>query len=70
MNDYIGKKIFGRDPAPDEQPNVLQDFANTSSAGSMICFHKHHDNLQPQDMGVICSFGAGYSAGSIIVKKS
>ena len=70
MNDYIGKKIFGRDPAPEEQPNVLQDFANTSSAGSMICFHKHHDNLQSQDMGVICSFGAGYSAGSIIVKKS
>ena len=38
MNDYIGRKVLGRDPEPGEQPNILQDYANTSSAGSIIAF--------------------------------
>ncbi|MEM6761049.1 MAG: beta-ketoacyl-ACP synthase III [Pseudomonadota bacterium] len=69
MNDFIGKKVLGRDPAPEEQPNILQDYANTSSAGSIIAFSKHSDDLQPGDVGVICSFGAGYSVGSVIVER-
>ena len=32
MNDFIGKKVLGCVPAPEEQPNILQDYANTSSA--------------------------------------
>ena len=69
MNDFIGKKVMGRDPLPEEQPNVLQEYANTSSAGSIIAFHKHKDDLQLEDIGVICSFGAGYSVGSVVVRK-
>ncbi|MEQ8368368.1 MAG: beta-ketoacyl-ACP synthase III, partial [Roseicyclus sp.] len=61
MNDYIGKKVLARDPEPGEQPNILQDYANTSSAGSIIAFSKYSDDLQPGDAGLICSFGAGYS---------
>ena len=68
MNDFIGKKIFERDPSPDEQPNILQEFANTSSAGSIIAFHRHKDGFQTGDVGVICSFGAGYSVGSVMLK--
>ena len=49
--------------------NVLQDYANTSSAGSIIAFHKFSDDLAAGSLGVICSFGAGYSAGSVIVRK-
>ncbi|MGR3629426.1 MAG: 3-oxoacyl-[acyl-carrier-protein] synthase III C-terminal domain-containing protein, partial [Sulfitobacter sp.] len=52
-----------------EQPNILQDYANTSSAGSIIAFAKNSDDLQDGDTGLICSFGAGYSVGSVIVKK-
>ena len=70
MNDYIGKKVLGRDPEPGEQPNILQDYANTSSAGSIIAFAKHSDDLAPGDMGLICSFGAGYSVGSVIVERA
>ena len=70
MNDYIGKKILGRTPAPDEQPNILQDYANTSSAGSIIAFSKHSNDLAPGDKGLICSFGAGYSVGSVIVERA
>ncbi len=69
MNDLIGAKVLGRTPEPHEQPNILQDYANTSSAGSIVAFSKFSDDLKPGDLGVICSFGAGYSAGSVIVRK-
>ncbi|QQA43758.1 beta-ketoacyl-ACP synthase III [Pelagovum pacificum] len=69
MNDFIGKKVLGREPAPGEQPNILQDYANTSSAGSIIAFAQNRDGLAPGDLGLICSFGAGYSVGSVIVER-
>ena len=69
MNDFIGRKVLGRVPEPGEQPNILQDYANTSSAGSIIAFSKYSDDLKDGDMGLICSFGAGYSVGSVIVQK-
>ena len=69
MNDYIGKKVLGRDPEAGEQPNILQDYANTSSAGSIIAFSKHSQDLATGDHGLICSFGAGYSVGSVIVER-
>ncbi|MFT4699687.1 MAG: beta-ketodecanoyl-[acyl-carrier-protein] synthase [bacterium] len=70
MNDYIGKKVLGREPEMGEQPNILQHYANTSSAGSIIAFSQNSDDLQPGDTGIICSFGAGYSAGSVIVTRA
>ncbi len=69
MNDYIGRKVLGRDPEPGEQPNILQDYANTSSAGSIIAFAKHSADMGDGQMGLICSFGAGYSVGSVIVER-
>ena len=69
MNDFIGKKVMGRVPEPEEQPNILQEYANTSSAGSVIAFAQHHEDLEPGDLGVICSFGAGYSVGNVIVRR-
>lgn len=70
MNDFIGAKVLGRTPEPGEQPNILQDYANTSSAGSIVAFSKYSEDLKSGDLGVICSFGAGYSAGSVIVQRS
>ncbi|MEM8708441.1 MAG: beta-ketoacyl-ACP synthase III, partial [Actinomycetota bacterium] len=69
MNDFIGKKVMGRTPDPVEQPNILQEYANTSSAGSIIAFTQHQDGLEAGDLAVICSFGAGYSVGNVIVRK-
>ncbi|MBC7145727.1 MAG: beta-ketoacyl-ACP synthase III [Thioclava marina] len=69
MNDFLGKKVLGRDPEPGEQPNILQDYANTSSAGSIIAFAKYSDDFQPGEIGLICSFGAGYSVGSVVVER-
>ncbi len=70
MNDFIGKKVLGRVPKTEEQPNILQDYANTSSAGSIISFSKHSSDLQDGDIGVICSFGAGYSVGSVLLERA
>ncbi|MEN0066425.1 MAG: beta-ketoacyl-ACP synthase III [Myxococcota bacterium] len=70
MNDYIGRNVLGRDPEPGEQPNILQEYANTSSAGSIIAFAQHSSDLEPGDKGLICSFGAGYSVGSAIVIRA
>jgi len=69
MNDFIARKVLGRDPEPGESPVILDEYANTSSAGSIIAFHKYSEDLNPGDLGIICSFGAGYSAGTVIVRK-
>ena len=69
MNELIARRVLGRDPEPHEAPNILDEYANTSSAGSVIAFHKHSADLVAGDVGLLCSFGAGYSAGSVILKK-
>jgi beta-ketodecanoyl-[acyl-carrier-protein] synthase len=69
MNDFIARKVLGRDPRPGEAPVILDTYANTSSAGSIIAFHQNNADLGHGSLGVICSFGAGYSAGSVIVRR-
>jgi beta-ketodecanoyl-[acyl-carrier-protein] synthase len=69
MNQLIAKGVLGRLPTDDEAPVILDEFANTSSAGSVIAFHRHRDDLSPGDVGVLCSFGAGYSVGSVVVRR-
>jgi beta-ketodecanoyl-[acyl-carrier-protein] synthase len=70
MNQLIAKGVLGRLPTDDEAPVILDEYANTSSAGSVIAFHLHRADLGPGDLGVICSFGAGYSVGSVIVRRT
>jgi len=70
MNQLIGRRLLGRDATADEAPVILDEFANTASAGSIIAFHRHRADLAAGDVGVICSFGAGYSIGSLVVRKS
>ncbi|MGX7953047.1 beta-ketoacyl-ACP synthase III [Tsuneonella sp. HG249] len=69
MNRLIAQRVLGHEASADESPTVLDTYANTSSAGSIIAFHKHSDDLVPGDTGLICSFGAGYSAGTVFVRK-
>ena len=69
MNDLIARKVLGRDPLPEEAPCILDEYANTRSAGSIIAFHKHSSDLRAGDYGHLCSFGAGYSVGSVILRK-
>lgn len=69
MNRLIAQRVLGHEATADESPTVLDTYANTSSAGSIIAFHKHSDDLKAGDTGLICSFGAGYSAGAVFVRK-
>jgi beta-ketodecanoyl-[acyl-carrier-protein] synthase len=69
MNELIVRRLLGDGAPPDAAPIVLDEFANTASAGSIIAFCLHHEDLRPGDHGVICSFGAGYSIGSLAVRK-
>ncbi len=69
MNDYIARKVLGREPTPEENVIILDEYANTSSAGSIIAFHLHNDGFSAGEEGLICSFGAGYSAGTVFVRR-
>ena len=69
MNQLISKKLLGRAATADEVPIVLDRYANTASAGSLIAFNLHHEDLLPGDHGLLCSFGAGYSIGSLVLCK-
>ena len=69
MNRLISKYILGEEATRDFAPIVLDEYANTSSAGSIIAFHKHNQSLKENDLAIICSFGAGYSIGNVIVRK-
>ncbi len=70
MNRLIASRVLGHEAEPDESPTVLDTYANTSSAGSVIAFHKHSQDLAAGDVGLICSFGAGYSVGTVFVRKA
>ena len=69
MNKLISKYLLGSEADQSLAPIVLDEYANTSSAGSIIAFHKNNENLSINDLAIICSFGAGYSIGNVIVKK-
>jgi beta-ketodecanoyl-[acyl-carrier-protein] synthase len=69
MNRLIAARVLGHEANEDESPTVLDTYANTSSAGSIIAFHKNNGDMAPGDTGVICSFGAGYSAGTVFLRK-
>jgi beta-ketodecanoyl-[acyl-carrier-protein] synthase len=69
MNRLIAARVLGHEASDDESPTVLDTYANTSSAGSIIAFHLNSDDLVAGDLGMICSFGAGYSAGTVFLRK-
>lgn len=70
MNRLIAHRVLGHEATEDESPTVLDTYGNTSSAGSIIAFHLNNDDLKAGDTGIICSFGAGYSAGTVFVRKA
>ncbi|WP_421792396.1 beta-ketoacyl-ACP synthase III [Hyphobacterium sp.] len=69
MNMMIARKVFDREFSEDEAPVILNEFANTAGAGSLVAFHRHSDGFAAGEKGLMCSFGAGYSVGSVILEK-
>jgi len=68
MNNFIAKKVLGREPELSEAPIILDEYANTSSAGCIIALHKNKQGLIAGDKSVLCSFGAGYSACCLLLE--
>lgn len=69
MNRLIAKRVLGRESTPDEAPQILDKYANTAGAGSVIAFHLHNRDIASGENAVLCSFGAGYSIGSVLLRK-
>lgn len=69
MNRFIAKKFLGEEPDNIKAPIILDKYANTGSAGSLIAFHLHHEDFKPKEKGLLCAFGAGYSIGSILLER-
>jgi beta-ketodecanoyl-[acyl-carrier-protein] synthase len=69
MNTLITKRLLGREATLVEAPLILDRYGNTASCGSIIAFDEYRDDLPSGSIGLLCSFGAGYSIGSVIVRK-
>ena len=69
MIDLILRTVMGKDADKAIAPISIYEYGNTSSASPIIAFHEHQEGIATGELGVICSFGAGYSIGSVIVKK-
>ena len=69
MNKMVIRQLLGEEINDEITPTILDRYANTASAGSIVAFHLHHNDLKKGEIGVICSFGAGYSVGSLVLRK-
>ena len=69
MNELILKLVVGKDADLARAPIILDEFANTSSAGVIIAMHRTGEQVNDGEYAVISSFGAGYSVGSKKKKK-
>ncbi len=69
MNALIAKRVLGREATRDEAPVILDRYGNTASAGSLIAFSHHNEDLAAGSYGMMASFGAGYSLGSLLLQR-
>lgn len=69
INKLICEKLFGRPVDERRAPSILAGYGNLAAAGALGVFHQFRDDLRSGAVGVLCSFGAGYSAGSIVVQR-
>lgn len=69
MNMAIAKNVYGRDANDFEIPHVLDKYGNIGAAGAIITFNKYNKDLLCENYCMLCAYGAGYSVGSIVLKK-
>ena len=69
MNNDIAELVMGHKPKFSEVPYILDQYGNTGASSVIIAFNKYHNDLMSGDIGVLCSFGAGYTVGSLVLQK-
>ncbi|MDQ3336066.1 MAG: beta-ketoacyl-ACP synthase III [Myxococcota bacterium] len=70
MNDLIAERVLGRPATREESPVIIAEYGNTASAGSPIAFSLHNDDLPKGALGLMVSFGAGYSFTSLMLQRA
>jgi beta-ketodecanoyl-[acyl-carrier-protein] synthase len=69
LNEVVAEWVLGRPATRTEAPIILDEYGNTASAGSLIAFSHHSEDLAAKSYGLMCSFGAGYSLGSLLLQR-
>lgn len=69
MNSALISKVLGHEPSEDEMPLVLHKYGNTAAPGSLIALHENSADFRSGDLAVMCSYGAGYSIGGLLLEK-
>jgi beta-ketodecanoyl-[acyl-carrier-protein] synthase len=69
LNSLVAEFVLGRPATRAESPIILDEYGNTASAGSLIAFSLNSDDLAAGTYGMMCSFGAGYSLGSLLLQR-
>jgi beta-ketodecanoyl-[acyl-carrier-protein] synthase len=69
MNDLIAERLLGRAATLEEAPVIIPEYGNTASAGAPIAFSLHNRDLPSGAYGMLASFGAGYSFGSLLLQR-
>jgi beta-ketodecanoyl-[acyl-carrier-protein] synthase len=69
MNELIAKRVLGREATREEAPIIIDEYGNTASAGSLIAFSKFNEDMPAGSFGMMASFGAGYSLGSLLLQR-
>ncbi len=54
---------------PDRVPITLADLGNVAAPGSIIAFARTREEAPLGGRGIICSFGAGYSIGCLLLRR-
>jgi beta-ketodecanoyl-[acyl-carrier-protein] synthase len=55
MNELIAKRILGREATREEAPIILDEYGNTASAGSLLAFSHHNEDLAAGTYGIMAS---------------
>jgi beta-ketodecanoyl-[acyl-carrier-protein] synthase len=69
LNEVVAEWVLGHPATREQAPIILDEFGNTASAGSLIAFSRHSDDLAAGTYGIMTSFGAGYSLGSLMLQR-
>ena len=71
MNELVARaRARPRRRRATEAPIILDEYGNTASAGSLIAFSHHNEDLAGgHATAMMASFGAGYSLGSLLLQR-
>ena len=45
LNELVAERVLGRAATREEAPIILDEYGNTASAGSLIAFSRHNEDL-------------------------